>query len=61
MTIAERIAKLETETAQMDSSKTVCVQDAKALIAQGNLQYAESRVEQAAMYVWGVCYRPANW
>ena len=60
MNYAEKIAALEAATAVMDSSKQLCVSDARKLIAEGKLAAADQRLEKAAQYAWGHG-RPDGW
>jgi hypothetical protein len=60
MSVAEKIEAVEMAVAAMESSKMVCVQDAKSQMAKGNEANALARIEKGAQYAWGFG-RPAGW
>ena len=55
-----KLGLLAAASCSMNSSKELCMEDAKALAARGNLDAANARLEKAAQYAWGFS-RPANW
>lgn len=54
------LATLALDLASMRSSAELCISDAQALAAAGNVAAAEQRLEKAASYIWGFG-RPAAW
>jgi hypothetical protein len=60
MSFEEKIFAVLNTRAAMDSSKLLCLDDAKRLASCGKMDYAEQRLEKAAQYAWG-CWRPDGW
>ena len=55
-----KLELLAAASCAMNSSKELCMEDAKALAGRGNVVAATARLERAAQYAWGF-NRPANW
>jgi hypothetical protein len=60
MDFAEKLAHLVTAKCVMQSSKQLCLSDAKRLLKEGRIADAHDRLEKAARYAWGF-NRPDGW
>ena len=60
MTFLHKCEALRKATAQMESSKTLCLHQAVGHFQCGNPDLANERLEKGAQYAWGF-NRPAGW
>lgn len=60
MTFEQKCVAVMNATCNMNSSKELCIKDARQLYASGQQEYADKRLEKAAQYAWGFG-RPEGW
>lgn len=60
MNFEDKVAAVSAASAVMNSSKVLCLDDAKRLQRMGDSHYANQRLEKAAQYAWGGS-RPSGW